>query len=369
MPLRDSAATDPLMRSLVLIGSAAIIALATGCSRQVRSHVDEPFPAKLSGWRLFTGAPADLRPNQGVVPYDLNSPLFSDYATKYRFVWMPPGSSAIYDPTEAFEFPVGTVFSKTFAYPDAGHSGQRRLIETRLLVRARTGWVTLPYVWNQSQTEAELDVAADPTVVHWARSPSETVTINYLIPNANQCKECHDKSKSTVPIGPKARNLNKDFEYPEGRENQLAHWARIGYLKGAPQPQQAPRAAVWDDPSSAPLEARARTYLDMNCGHCHRPEGSAGTTGLYLTSASVEAMRLGICKTPVSAGLGSGDLFFDIVNGKPEESILVHRMDSDAPKVLMPELGRTLIHREGVELIRAWIRSMPDGVCVAKPAG
>jgi uncharacterized repeat protein (TIGR03806 family) len=315
------------------------------------------------------GKPAELRPNQGVVPYDLNSPLFSDYASKYRFVWMPPGTSAVYDPTEAFEFPVGTVFSKTFAYPDTAYKGQRRLVETRLLVHGTSGWVTLPYVWNSAQTEAVLDVAADPTVVHWTRPSGETVTINYVIPNANQCKECHDKSKSAVPIGPKARNLNKDFEYPEGRENQLAHWTRIGYLKGAPEPAQAPRAAVWDDPSSAPLAARARTYLDINCGHCHRSEGSAGTSGLYLTSGPTDSAHLGVCKTPVSAGQGSGDLFFDIVDGRPEASILVHRMDSAAPKVLMPELGRTLIHREGVELIREWIRSMPDGVCAAKPAG
>jgi len=356
------------MRSLAVFGSAAILALTAGCSRQVRSHLDQPFPAKLSAWQLFTGRLSDLRPNQGVVPYDLNSPLFSDYATKYRFVWMPPGTSAAYHPTEAFDFPVGTIFSKTFAYPEAAAPAQRRLVETRLLVRGTSGWATLPYVWNAAQTEAVLDVAADPTVVHWTRPSGETVTINYLIPNANQCKECHDKSKSTVPIGPKARNLNKDFAYPEGRENQLAHWTRIGYLKGAPQPGQAPRAAVWDDPSSGSLEVRARTYIDINCGHCHRTEGAAGTTGLYLTSDAVDSMRLGICKTPVSAGLGSGDLFFDIVNGKPEESILVHRMDSDAPKVLMPELGRTVIHREGVELIREWIRSMPAGICVAKPA-
>jgi uncharacterized repeat protein (TIGR03806 family) len=318
---------------------------------------------------LFTGTPAELRPNQGVVPYDLNSPLFSDYATKFRFVWMPPGTSAVYHPTEAFEFPVGTIFAKTFAYSEPGSQAPRRLMETRLLVRGASGWVTLPYVWNAEQTEATLDIAADPAKVRWTRPTGETVTINYVIPNANQCKECHDRSKSAVPIGPKARNLNKDFDYPEGRENQLTHWTRIGYLKGAPDLAHAPRAAVWDDPSSAPLEARARTYLDINCGHCHQPEGSAGTSGLYLTSESTDAAHLGVCKTPVSAGHGSGDLLFDIVDGKPEESILVHRMDSDVPKVLMPELGRTTIHREGVELIRQWIRSLPESVCIAKPAG
>src|ERR1039457_3206393 len=81
---------------------AALLLTASG-SRGVRAHLAEPFPTKLSAWRLFIGGPAALRPNAGVLPYDLNTPLFSDYATKYRFVWMPPGTSAPYSDTEAFE--------------------------------------------------------------------------------------------------------------------------------------------------------------------------------------------------------------------------------------------------------------------------
>jgi uncharacterized repeat protein (TIGR03806 family) len=339
-----------------------IAVLLSGCSRQVQPHLKEPFPAKLSTWHLFTGKPAELRPNQGVVPYDLNTPLFSDYAAKYRFIWMPPGTSAVYNATESFEFPTGTIFSKTFAYPDSDHAGRQRLLETRLLVRGNSGWVTLPYVWNDSQTEAQLQIAADPTVVHWTHPSGEKYTIDYVIPNMNQCKECHEKAKTTVPIGPKARNLNKDYQYADGRANQLAYWTRIGYLRGAPAPEQAPRAAVWDDPASGTLEARARTYLDVNCGNCHNPEGTANTSGLYLTTGQMDLMRLGVCKVPVSAGQGSGDLLFDIVNGKPEESILLRRMDSVVPKVMMPELGRTVIHHEGVELIRQWIRSL-QGHC------
>lgn len=344
-----------------------LAALLSACSRQVRSYTHEPYPVKLSAWHLFTGRLADLRPNRGVIPYDLNSPLFSDYATKNRFVWMPAGTSAVYSATEAFDFPTGTIFSKTFSYPDAKFAGKRRLIETRLLVHSSNGWAALPYVWNESQTEATLDVAADPTVVHWTDPAGQAHTIDYVIPNQNQCKECHDKSKAMVPIGPKARNLNKDFDYPGGRANQLAYWTRIGYLKGAPAPDRAPRAAVWDDPASGTLEARARTYLDINCAHCHNPEGSANTSGLYLTAGQADLMRLGVCKVPVSAGHGAGDLLFDIVDGKPNESILIRRMDSDVPKVMMPELGRTLTHHEGVTLLREWIRSL-QGQCAAKPA-
>ena len=357
------------MRLFPLRAAAAffLVLLSCACSRQVRSHIDEPYPKKLSAWQLFVGRPSDLKPNEGVVPYDLNTPLFSDYATKYRFVWMPKGTAAVYSESDVFEFPVGTILSKTFAYPLADQSGKQRLIETRLLVRGKSGWSALPYVWNAEMTEAFLDVAADPTSVQWKHPSGESYTLDYQIPNVNQCKECHEKSKTSVPIGPKARNLNRDFDYADGRANQLEYWARIGYLRGAPPADQAPRVPAWDDVKGASLEARARAYLDINCAHCHNPEGTANTSGLYLTIAQTEPMRLGMCKVPVSAGLGSGRLLFDIVQGKPEESILLNRMNSATPKVMMPELGRTVIHREGVELIRQWIASL-DGHCEAKPS-
>ena len=352
--------------SVLLAGS---ILLCAGCgSRDVQTRIAEPFPKKLSAWHLFTGNPAALKPNAGVIPYDLNTPLFSDYATKYRFVWMPAGTSATYNDTDVFSFPIGTIFSKTFAYPDADQGGKQRIIETRLLVRTMAGWITLPYVWNTEQTEATLDVAADPTTVHWNHPSGKRLAIDYVIPNTNQCKGCHDRSKTVVPIGPKARYLNKDYDYPEGRANQLSYWTKIGYLKGAPPPEQAPKLAVWDNLASGSLDARARAYLEVNCAHCHNPRGPANTTGLYLLASQADPMRLGLCKVPVSAGQGSGDLLFDVVQGKPEESILVHRMESTTPKVMMPELGRTLIHQEGLALIREWIASM-HGTCSAAKQG
>jgi len=340
---------------------------SAACSHGVRPHTDEPFPAKLSAWRLFTGDLAALTPNAGVVPYDINTPLFSDYAAKYRFVWMPPGTSATYHDTDTFDFPTGTILAKTFAYPGAGAGGRRRIIETRLLVHARSGWVGLPYVWNEGQTEATLDVATDPVTVHWMHPSGAHYTIDYVIPNTNQCKGCHDKSKVMIPIGPKARNLNKDFTYREGRMNQLAYWTKVGYLKGAPPPEGAPKLAVWDDPATGTLDARARAYLEVNCAHCHNPQGPANTTGLYLTAAQTDPMRLGLCKVPVSAGQGSGDLLFDVVQGRPAESILAHRMESTTPKVMMPELGRTVVHQEGLALIREWIASMHGNCRAARP--
>ncbi len=321
-----------------------LILCLAGCKREAH------YPQKLSAWHLFTGTLSSLRPSRGVVPYDLNSPLFTDYAIKSRFVRIPKGTAAKYQAEGTFEFPVGTVLSKTFAYPG-------RIIETRLLVHGDSGWTPLPYVWNQEQTEAFLDVAPDGTRVH-----NGAMTIDYVIPNVNQCKECHEQAKVAQPIGPKAANLNKDFDYPEGRENQLAHWTRIGYLRGAPSPDRAPKLAAWDDPKSGSLRDRAMAYLEANCAHCHNPKGAANTSGLYLNASQMDPNRLGVCKVPVSAGLGSGNLRFDVVEGDPEQSILYYRMNSNVPKIMMPELGRTVIHKEGVALIREWIESM-QGVC------
>lgn len=337
---------------------AAIVLALAGCSREVRAHLDEPFPKKLSAWRLFVGNPSDLKPNRRVVPYDLNSPLFTDYATKRRFVWLPEGQSATYKPDDTFEFPKGTILSKTFSYPDGS---RQRLIETRLLVKTNTGWVALPYVWNTSQTEATLDVNADGVEVNWKNASGESVNIHYVIPNSNQCKECHDQAKVTGPIGPKARHLNRDLDYPEGRFNQLTYWSKIGILSGAPDPARAPKQPIWNDLSTGSLDARARAYLEVNCAHCHSPQGSASNTGLYLTDLETDPMRIGFCKTPVSAGKASAGMLFDAVRGHPELSILAHRMASDEPKIMMPEIGRTIVHQEGVQLIRDWLASLNGG--------
>ena len=341
----------------LLLGLVAVIT-TIGCSRQapVKSFVEEPFPEKLSGWNFFLGHGPQLRPNQGVLPYDLNTPLFSDYAAKYRFVWMPPGTAAQYREDQAFDFPVGTVLIKSFAFPDSAEKNHEKLIETRLLVHTRAGWVGLPYVWNEKQTEARLQLVPDPVPISYSDAAGKTHAFTYFIPNANECKQCHENSRVMLPIGPKARNLNRDYPYADGAANQLARWTAVGYLHGAPSPQAAPKAATWDLPESGSVEQRARAYLDNNCAHCHQPGGSAGYTGFDLR-LTAGAESLGVCKSPNSAGR-VGTLTYDLVPGRPEESILVARMESTRPKEMMPQIGRSQVHEEGLALVRAWVHSM-----------
>jgi uncharacterized repeat protein (TIGR03806 family) len=317
---------------------------------------------RLSQYRLFEGDPKAQVPAAGVIPFDLNSALFSDYAEKFRFVKLPPGTHATYRESDPFDFPVGTVIAKTFAFPrDARDPSKgRRLIETRILKREPDGWVGLPYIWNADQTEATLDVAGDAVDVSWIHTDGRTRSNSYIIPNANQCKGCHKSGEEMTPIGPKARHLNRDLAYREGTENQLAHWSRIGALAGAPVPDRAPRLAAWDDPKGGTLDDRARAWLEINCAHCHNPAGPARTTGLDLSASQRIPSLFGVNKPPVAAGIGSGGRLSDIVPGRPDESILAYRIASTHPGVMMPELGKRLVHEEGVALIREWIAAMPQ---------
>jgi uncharacterized repeat protein (TIGR03806 family) len=343
-----------------------MIAWSAGCgsARVPMKALDltgEP-PEQLSAYGLFVGNGSTQEPVEGVVPYDLNSPLFSDYASKYRFVRLPPGTSANYQDTEVFDFPVGTTIAKTFAYPCDLRDPSRgqRLIETRLLIHQPDGWVGLPYIWNDEQTEATLNVAGGTRDVRWVHSDGRERTVDYIIPNTNQCLGCHENSKVMAPIGPKARNLNKNFDYAQGTENQLGHWQKIGLLQGAPPPEQAPRLAVWDDPSTGSVEERARAWLEINCAHCHNPKGPARTSGLDLTASQTNHYKEGFWKTPIAAGRGSGGRSYDIIPGRPDDSILVYRIESQELGVMMPELSRRLVHEEGVALVRQWIASLKD---------
>lgn len=318
-------------------------------------------PAKLSEYGFFVGNIADLKPSNGVVPYDLATPLFSDYAYKARFIKLPDGSTpAPFNDEDVFDFPVGTVIIKTFYYPHdmRDESKGRRLMETRLLVHEEKGWKALPYIWNDEQTDATLEIAGGHRDVSWVHTDGSKRNLNYVIPNMNQCKGCHIKDGNMTPIGPKARNLNHDFAYSDGANNQLTHWHSAGIIGDMPDIASISKVPVWNDPSTGSLNDRARAYLEVNCAHCHRDGAPANTSGLLLDWHQQNPAALGINKSPVAAGRGSGGRLYDIAPGEPDASILLFRMDSEDPGIMMPELGRKLTHTEGVALIKEWIASL-----------
>ena len=160
-----------------------------------------------------------------------------------------------------------------------------------------------------------------------------------------------------MPIGPKVRNLNKEFVFDDGTSNQLDKWAEIGYLSNLNTESNHPAVAQWDD-GSISIHERSMAYLDINCGHCHNPKGAGSTSGLTLLADSEIGLKVGVYKPTVSAGAGTGGHSFSIVPGNADESIMIYRMSSTNPGAMMPELGRRLVHHEGVELIANWINEM-----------
>jgi len=313
---------------------------------------DSNYKENLSDYGFFKGSVKDQIPVDGVMPYALNSPLFSDYASKLRFVRLPEGQSVAYNPDSVLQFPVGTAIVKTFYYPidERNPKKGRRLMETRILLHESKGWVALPYIWNKEQTDAVLEVAGGSDQVSWIDAAGKKQSFEYQVPNMNQCKGCHERSGEMTPIGPSVRQLNDG--------HQLQNWETAGILKGLPK-DHIPALVNYSD-ASASLDDRVKAYLDINCAHCHNSTGPARSSGLYLDWNSKDRTAYGFLKPPVAAGRGSGNLSYDIVPGKPDQSILHYRMASRDPGVMMPELGRQLTHHEGVELVRSWIASLPQ---------
>ena len=361
-----------LRRGLIVILPLFFIFYMVSCNVKKTANVvldvaQKPFE-KLSDYNFFAGLMSDLKPNSRVIPYDLNTPLFTDYAWKSRFVYVPEGKTVDYDTTQVLQFPEGSCLIKNFYYPAdfrAKAGSSKRIMETRLLVHRGDGWDALDYVWNDEQTEASLESAGDIKKVSWTHYDGSKREADYVIPNKNQCKGCHwNNSASITPIGPKVRNINRDLVYDSVTENELIHLTKIGVMVHGPaSPDNAPRLANWADSIHYNVNDRARAYVEVNCGHCHNPKGPAYTSGLHLNLENNNVQNLGICKSPVAAGKGTGNRLYDIVPGSPDKSILIYRISSTEPGIKMPELGRGLVHHEGVDLLTRWIAEMKPDAC------
>ena len=368
-------------------GSAAVLFLQlTGCDSGP-ILLPESNPTRLSEWNLFTIDEQFFEPNEETqVIYPTNS-LFTDYAHKLRTIWVPPKTQITWD-NENLLYPVGTILSKTFYYPKSA-SGEllkttdpqnttialyeSKLIETRLLVRRNDGWDAIPYVWNEDQTEAFLRIAGSSheitlTSINGAKNKDQEPPqkFTYFSPNENQCAGCHTTDHpdgGLLPLGAVASQLNTTVldQTDSNSESQLDRLVTKGWLTHSERNKFSRYTKSYND-QSATLEERALAYLNMNCSHCHNPLGPADTSGLILTGNHRSPINLGICKPPVAAGRGAGNLRYGIEPGSQEKSILVYRMNSSESDEMMPELGRSLVHEEGLKLIRDWISSMP-GQC------
>lgn len=365
---------------------------------------------KLSHYNLFSD-PTDPRSgfNEGGILYDLTTPLFSDYASKHRVLFLPPGQPAVWNegnasaPNATLDFPVGTVIAKTFSFKNGD---DENIVETRLLFHRDAGdgdslWEGAAWMWKTdgegNRTEADLAVSGGKVAVAWDYAdPDPDVaktyvgsTDSYAVPHPNQCGNCHnneDRQPGYAPIGPKVRLLNRSMDYDHDGSadaNQLQHWVDLGLLSGAPalgvdgeliavNAQRLPRFDVPGDRFINPgvqenhpadseahnTEQRARAWLETNCAHCHNRKGLASSTGVFFDAFRNVNLNYGVCKFPNTAGSASGGRDYDIVPGSADGSIASFRIHAEDSGIQMPPIARSVSHAEGVAVIDDWINNV-----------
>ncbi len=351
-----------------------LCAAACTAPPRVQFHPAGDYPEQLSAWGVLQKSGNRLVLGENVTAYDINTPLFSDYALKLRTIWMPAGTTATFAPRESYAMPTGTIVAKTFFYPLKGGIAQAapgwdgdvsgldlartRLIETRLLVKQASGWDALPYIWRGDDAWLSLTGDLQTFDLHTAAGKAP---LDYIVPTRNDCATCHATGEDgeLQTIGIKTRHLNRG--YHGAPANQLEGWAQHGLLTGAPPTSTWERNADWRH-GDEPVQHRARSYLDANCGHCHNPDSATDTSGLWLDYRDHPPRRMGLCKPSIAAGRGTGGRPWSIAPGEPDASILTFRMAATDPGMRMPELGRTLADAEAVSVVSAWVASL-EGEC------
>lgn len=317
-----------------------------------------PYP-KLSDYKFFQGSIKDQKPSYGVIPYEPTSELFTDYAEKNRFLWLPEGTKASYSSdSENLNLPVGSALIKTFYYNNVLPTNSKKIIETRVMIRKANGWIFAEYVWNDEQTDALLQEVGSTIPLSWNDENNINHTIDYQIPNQLQCLTCHSKNQVVIPIGIKPQSLNSNFSYADGTKNQLQKLIDFGYLENN-LPATIVSVVNYNDTSKS-LDLRVRSYFDINCAHCHQDGGNAAYVAQLRLSfnETVNPTKMGVCVSALTAipGFPRGKL---VNPGNIAGSYIYFSMNTDLSFNRMPRLGRTIVHQEGIQLVEQWINSLP----------
>jgi uncharacterized repeat protein (TIGR03806 family) len=326
-----------------------------------------PYP-KLSDYKFFEGEMKNQVPSLDVIPYEPISSLFSDYAHKKRFVWVPKGQKATFNGDDKIvELPTGAVIIKTFYYDNVLPLNETKLIETRLMIRKPGEWIFANYVWNDDQTEAFLDLEGSTKNISWTDENNNVKNVDYRIPNEAQCIVCH-KSKGyvdgvynqkNIPIGLKPQNLNKLYNYGIETKNQLSKWIELGILESFSLPTDENTTVNYSDQSKS-LDQRVRSYLDINCAHCHSSTGHCDYRPLRLpfSETNNNLINMGVCVDTQDMQNFEPRLSKLVSPGNIDRSMLHFRLNTIDETYRMPLHGRASIHEEGVQLVKEWINSL-----------
>ena len=315
---------------------------------------------KLSDYNFFEGDIKMQNPVFGVLPYEPINTLFTDYAHKNRFIWLPADTKVTFvNENQPFFFPDGSAVIKTFYYDEMLPNHTQKILETRVMIKKQGEWMFATYVWNDAQTEAYLDMEGSEIPITFVENGT-THNAVYRVPNESECFACHKIGETAVLIGPKPRNLNTSFVYEDGTFNQIQKWAQEGYLETSGLPDEISAITNWQD-TSKPIEERIRGYLDINCAHCHQYAGYCSYMNVrFAWEVSDDDTNLGICE-PVAEPLDGFE--YVILPGNARRSAIYERNNSTVTGIEMPLLGRSIVHREAVDLLEEWIEGMPIDNC------
>lgn len=320
-----------------------------------------PFPRLLSQTGLFKNT-AGHEVDSALIPYDINSPLWSDGAIKLRYIALPGDSKIDYTSRWGWNFPDGAVLVKTFALEtEAGDPSSRRLLETRIMTRQGREWAGYTYLWNDEQTDAALAPAEgvdrhysikDPAAPHGVRQQ------NWHYPSRAECMVCHSRAANFI-LGPSELQMNRDVTYPGGvTDNQLRTLEHLGAFSAAllaKSPGELPRMPSPAD-TTAPLDLRARAYLHANCAHCHTEAGGGNASvDLEYISSREKTKMFNIAAQSNILGIPDARL---IAPGHPDRSIVYQRMIRRGAGQ-MPPMASHEIDPLAKSLFKEWIEKMP----------
>ena len=320
-----------------------------------------------------TGAFKDVRslvPSDALIPYELNVPFWSDGAVKQRWISLPSTDQGRtiqirFSAAGEWSFPPGTVFVKHFESPASAAHPQPTRLETRLLICDEMGGVYgVSYRWRADQSDADLVTESTLARIE-SRNPASSPPRTWYFPGPADCRVCHTPTAGLV-LGVKMRQLNRDLLYPATRrtENQLIAWHRLGLFNPPFREADLPtfgKLVPADDPR-APLDTRARSYLDANCAHCHRPGGAAGQ---FDARFDTPLPHQNLIEGPVLINLGM-DRARVIAPKDVNRSILLARVNT-LEQTKMPPLAHEVIDTAGVELLSQWINSLPGSPVLQPP--
>ena len=320
--------------------------LITSCSKNDDDRVSEytsiisqetiNFEEKLSQHKIFKGNPSELIPIDKFEVLELNSKLFTDYSYKQRLVNIPDGKTIEKTSNGELIFPDGTILTKTFFYPydERDWSKGKKIIETRLEIKEKNTWNIATYVWNDEQTDAFLNMDGKKVSVNWINSDGNNQKIKYEVPSSNQCVLCHQSNSEVGPIGPTLKNLNLLVKRNGLNINQLSHLQSTGFLTDF-SVENIGSITNYEDPNNT-LDERFKSYLFINCSHCHNPKGwEESSKKPYDFRYETSINNMGI--------IGREDKLYRVVNNGR-----------------MPYLGTTIKHFEVIEIINEYINFLKD---------